>query len=172
VEAGWMTGAVAPEDRPDPGGDPVLHALGEALLTEPDHLEGQRLKSRRETLLVAALAARDLREGRPDHACARLQGLADNPELDVRLQVLEAQALLTLGLATRSRLRAHKGQVRFLEINDVQPTVTNYLRGAYALGCTFRLVHARDRRRQLAELVTFLEGDEARQLLGQHLTLR
>ncbi|MHC4512837.1 MAG: type 2 periplasmic-binding domain-containing protein [Planctomycetota bacterium] len=77
-----------------------------------------------------------------------------------------------LGLATRSRLRAHKGQVRFLEINEVQPTVPNYLRGAYALGCTFRLVHARDRRRQLAELLTFLDGNETKQLLEQHLTLR
>ena len=100
---------------------------------------------------------------------AQIAALLPNGDRVVDYVAREPRAL---GLATRSRLRAHKGQVRFLEINDVRPTVTNYLRGAYALGCTFRLVHARDRRRQLAALLTFLDGDEARQLLELHLTLR
>ncbi len=99
---------------------------------------------------------------------AQIAALLPNGDRVVDYVAREPRAL---GLATRSRLRAHKGQVRFLQINHVQPTVTNYLRGAYTFGCTFRLVHTRGRRRHLAELLTFLDGDEAKQLLELHLTL-
>ena len=76
-----------------------------------------------------------------------------------------------LGLVTLTRLKSRRGGVRYLQINTVRPTVANYLRGAYPLGCTFRLVHTMDRQSELAELLRFLRGNEARRLLEPHLTL-
>ena len=49
--------------------------------------------------------------------------------------------------------------------------MANYLRGAYPFGCIFRLVYTMDRRPELAELLRFLSGNEARQLLESHLVL-
>jgi len=76
-----------------------------------------------------------------------------------------------LGLVTFTQLKSRRGEVRYLEIDTVPPTVANYLRGAYRLGCTFRLVYTRERQRELAEFLRFLSGNEARRLLEPHLML-
>lgn len=77
----------------------------------------------------------------------------------------------SLGLVTLAQLEQHKGKVRRLEIDTVGPKLSNYLRGAYPLGCTFRIVHGGKHHPQLNELSSFLRSRKGRQVLEQHLTL-
>jgi hypothetical protein len=76
-----------------------------------------------------------------------------------------------LGLVTLAQFEQHKGKVRYLEINTVRPILSNYLRGAYPLGCTFWMVHGGKRHPQLNELSSFLRSRKGRRVLERHLTL-
>lgn len=76
-----------------------------------------------------------------------------------------------LGIVSLAELESHAGQVNYLEIDTVRPNVVNYLRGAYPLGCTFWLVHARTQQREVVLLSRFLHGKSGRRVLEKRLSL-
>ncbi len=76
-----------------------------------------------------------------------------------------------LGLVAIHRYERRREDVRALEINDMRASVANYLRGAYPLGCTFRLIYTTEWQPGLAELLRFLRTSEAKRILESHLTL-
>lgn len=117
---------------------------------------------------------------RRDDAAARLlQMTGKAAQLAVLLpssdQVIDyvSQEPRALGLVTLAKLGSRRGKVRHIDVHTVPPTVANYLRGAYPFGCAFRLVYTQTTQRDagLVELLTFLAGNEARQLLKPHLVL-